>query len=75
MSEVENVYSDIKTYALVIGGEFACVLKMPSVGNSKVEMLSAALSSNPVIVDMTGTDFPDDGIGWSWNGTSLEKAE
>jgi hypothetical protein len=48
---------------------------MPSVGNSKVEMLSAALSSNPVIVDMTGTDFPDDGIGWSWNGTSLEKAE
>jgi hypothetical protein len=75
MSEVENVYSDIKTYALVIDGEFACVLKMPSTGNPKVEMISAALSSNPVVVDMTGSDFPDDGNGWTWNGTRLEKAE
>jgi hypothetical protein len=75
MNEEINQYSDIKTYALVVDGEFACVLKMPSIGNPKLEMISAALSSNPVIVDMTGIDFPDDGTGWTWNGTELEKAE
>lgn len=75
MSEIKNTYSEVKTYALVVNGEFACVLKMPSVGNSKVEMISAALSSDPVIVDMTNTDFPDDGIGWIWNGTILEKTK
>ena len=71
MDQLKN----IKTYALIVDGEFACVLKMPSLGNPKMEMISAALDSNPIVVDMTDTDFPDDGSGWIWNGSKLEKEQ
>jgi hypothetical protein len=73
MNELENELTNMKTYALVVDGEFACVLKMPSLGHPKIEMISAALGSNPVVLDMTNTDFPDDGNGWVWNGSQLEK--
>jgi hypothetical protein len=67
--------ANMKTYALVVDGEFACILKMPSTGHPKLEMTTAALSSNPAVIDMTDTDIPDDGSGWSWNGSTLVKAE
>jgi len=74
MTESIGELTNMKTYAIIVDGEFACVLKMPSLGHPKVEMISAALSSNPVVVDMTDEDFPDDGIGWVWNGYQLEKS-
>jgi hypothetical protein len=66
---------DIKTYALVVDGEFACLFRFPKVGNPSIEMITAALSSKPEVVDMTGTGIPDDGTGWYWDGSNLLKEE
>ena len=68
-------FGNTKTYALVVDGEFACTLKMPSTGNPTLEMITAALSSSPVVIDMTDTGFPADGIGWVWNGNTLVRGE
>jgi hypothetical protein len=75
MSKETEYASSMKTYALVVDGNFACLLKMPSSGHPRLEMTTAALSSNPVVVDMSNTDIPEDGSGWLWNGSTLVKAD
>jgi hypothetical protein len=75
MLENINNINDLKTYALVVDGEFACLLRFPKVGNEKIEMVTAALSSRPEVIDMTETDITEDGSGWYWDGSNLLKEE
>lgn len=64
-------------YMVLKDGEFAGWFSIP-VGDSSTEILRAALSSNPTIIDMATIDLdvpdlPAGAEGFFWNGTSFEK--
>jgi len=71
----DNNFGNIKTYAFIVDNEFACLFRFPSTGNPKIEMLTAALSSNPIVYDVTGSNVPEDGAGWTWDGNKLIQIE
>jgi hypothetical protein len=73
-----NAPGKLKPYALIVDGEFACVHYFPSepIGisegsDSYVMMVSAALQSNPTVVDVSGMDLPPSASGWTWDGTNF----
>ncbi len=63
---------DFKRYAIIVDGEYTCSLLVPHTMNEKAAMQAAALSSNPVIVDITGMfPVPPDASGWLWTGSEF----
>lgn len=64
-------------FLVLMDGEFAGYFSIP-VGNAETEVMRAALSSNPTIVNFTElqidiNDLPNIADGWFWNGTGFEQ--
>jgi len=57
---MNNKLSDIKKYALVVNDEYATSFYYASKGSSEVELVTAALQSNPTIVSIP-SDTPSSG--------------
>ena len=61
--------NSFKKYAIVVDGELACVFMIPHLKNDRSDMLNAALSSKPEIVDVTYFEIiPPEASGWMWDG-------
>ena len=73
LEDTSVMYNSLREYALVIDGEFIATIKYPSAGHAKIEAITAALQSNPVIVDVTDIDVPPSLSGWTWNGTTFSE--
>ena len=68
---------DGDVYMVLVKGEYAGWFSVPT-GNEKTYILRAALSSNPIIIDMADIaidieDLPEQGAGFLWNGISFER--
>jgi hypothetical protein len=68
-----KISSKFYQYALIVDGEFAVSIIYPESmeGNPSVELINAALQSNPVVVDVTGKYLPPPASGWTWDGTKF----
>ena len=70
--DVNEIQSSLREYALIVDGEFVATIKHPALGHTKIEIVTAALKSNPTVVDVTGLEIPPIASGWTWNGNSFE---
>jgi hypothetical protein len=65
------------TYIVLVNGEYAGWL---NISGGHTEILRAAMSSNPTIIDMKDieldlSDLPDPASDYYWNGKSFEKRD
>jgi hypothetical protein len=70
---------DGEVFIVLVDNEFAGWFNIPS-GNKSTEILRAALSSNPSIINLSDLsidipDLPDQAGGWKWDGQSFKKDE
>jgi len=65
-------YGPLKVYALIVEGELACYLRFPSKGVPRIEMVNAALSSNPIVIDATDMELFPEASGWTWDGEEFK---
>lgn len=75
MSRKEDIGGEV--FMVLIDNEYAGWFNIPK-GNESTEVLRAALSSNPTIVNFTElpidlTDLPEQANGWKWDGQSFKK--
>jgi len=66
-----------EVFMVLMDGEFAGWFNIPE-GDKTTDILRAALSSNPTIVNFTDLsidiiDLPPQADGWFWDGTGFNK--
>lgn len=68
-----NLSNKMRRYALIVDGEYVTSIVYPETreGSNDLEIINAALQSNPTVVDITGKKIPPSASGWLWDGTNF----